>query len=341
MSHKLIPIGSLQFQDGYNIVRSDKELTANSKEVEKAMEAQNDDPTLFPIKYVTVGNKKFTRNHATLRAALARGWKEVYAMPSPHEANSLADMLDLVFSNNQGHPVSRVAQGKLYAKLRDGELDEEATAKAAKDAKVGEEVAQVWKREPMSLEEIGAALKPSYTGEHVRQCILLAESSPEIGELLESGEVSSGVVISAKSLAKDDEGKALKIIKAAVRKAKDDGKECATKQHFDAVKADFTPQKKLVAAGKETKEEPAVEQKGTQEAAQDEKAPEPPATLPTDDSEPALFTKDAAQSPVKAKDAKKALVTVLLKWAEDSGNTFTDDEVDELADRIIDANLPL
>lgn len=345
MSHKLIPANSIHFQDGYNsIVRSRSEFAQNVKDVEKSMEAQGDNPELFPIKYVTLGKEKFTRNHATLQAALNRGWKEVYAMPSPHEANSVADLLDLVHSNNGGHPLSRVSQGKLYAKLAEGELDEEAMAKALKDAKPGEEVPQIWKREPMSLDQIASACKPAYSSEHIRQCKLLAEVTPEIGALLESDQVSSRVVIKAIALAKDDDTKALRIIRAAIRNAKEDGKETATEKHFDAIKAEFQPVRKLVADGKTTKEAPASAQNGTQEPPKDEKEDDTPPTLPTGNSEePAseLFTKSESQSPVKAKDAKKALLTIIAKWCEDTANVYEDSEMEDLATRIIEANLPL
>lgn len=272
MPHKLISIRDLAIQPGYNdLVRSAKEVAANAKDVEKAMEAQGDAKELFPIRFVTIGKNKFTRNHATLIAAQSRGWDEIYAVQSPHEPGSTADLLDLIFSNNSGHPLSRVAQGKLYKALRDGEVDEEATAKAQKIANVGDEVETVWKRQPMTEKEIGDACKPAYTSEHVRQCILLAESSPDVGELIESGQVALNIVIAAKSLAKDDDAKQLRILKKAIANAKEDDKAKATQKHFDAIKAEFIAPKKLKAAPLNGKEESSSEQEGTQEPSGSEK----------------------------------------------------------------------
>jgi hypothetical protein len=79
--------------------------------------------------------------------------------------------------------------------------------------------------------------------------------------------VSANVVYAAAKLARKkgddeavDEGKQLKIVRAAIKAADDEGKECATEKHFNAIKGEFAP--KLKAATSETKK-PAASKKGT------------------------------------------------------------------------------
>lgn len=252
MPHKLIPIEKVRVQEGYNdLIRTPKEVANNAKEVAQFMETQGDNPELFPIRFVEIDKEMFTRNHATLLAAQQRGWTHIYAVKSPHEPGSTADYLDLLMSNNSGHPVGRIAQGRLYKELRDGlaEDDKEVLAKIEPGSEVP------WKRAPMTEQEIGDACKPVYSAEHVRQCIVLAESSPEIQELMENGSVSANIVVTARGWAKEDEGKQLKILKAALRNARENGSDKATKKHLDAVKSDFV---KLKAAGGKEEKAPAT-----------------------------------------------------------------------------------
>lgn len=255
MSHKLIPTDSILVQSGYNdLVRTPKETAANAKEVAATMAAQGDEPTLHPVRFVKIGNDKFTRNHATLLAAKLRAWPNVYAVESPFAPGSKEDMLDLILSNNGGHPVSRVAQGNLYKAMRDGEK-QELTKEEIDALPVGEEAPVMWIREPMTLEQIAEACKPAISSEHVRQCIVLADSTPEIRDLIERGQVALNIVIKSKSLAKDDDAKQLKILKRCVACAKADDKETATLKHFDAIKAEFMPAKKLRADDGKEKDE--------------------------------------------------------------------------------------
>lgn len=240
MPHKLIPTASLEIQEGYNTIRDDKELKRNAKEVEAQMEQQGDNPIAFPIRYVKSGSKKYTRNHATLLAAQARGWEQVYATELDYEAGSLKDITDLITSNSGGHPVSRVKQGELYLRMSEGELKPDLE----NGKKIDPETDYV--RKPMSDKEIAEAFKPVYSTEHIRQCKVLAQSSPEIQELMESEAVSANIVVTASQWAKGDAAKQLRILKAAIKVANAEGKDKATAKHLDAVKSDFV---KLKAAG--------------------------------------------------------------------------------------------
>lgn len=294
MPHKLLPIDKLHIQDGYNtLIRTDKETANNAKEVAQFMETQGDNPELFPIRFVEIDKQLFTRNHATLAAAHIRGWKEVYAVKSPHEAGTTEDYLDLLMSNNAGHPVGRVAQGNLYKTLRDGEPE---TDKAILDA-IPEGGDIPWKRAPMTEKEIGEACRPVYTEQHVKDCITLAESSPDIQELIESEQVSCNIVITAGQWAKGDEAKQYRILKAAVRQANADGKDKATKKHLDAIKSDF------------------VKLKAANNGADDKGKDEPPA----DDNKPTTGKKDANKDDTKE-----------LPGDDAGGDSTATDEAEEL-----------
>lgn len=348
MPHKLIDTTSVHFQDGYNIVRTPKEAKEYAADVEKQMEQMGDEPASFPINYVVVDGVKYTRNHSTLQAALNRKWDKVYAMESPHAPGSAADYLDLVLSNNRSHPVSRAKQGAVYKMLADGEGPgpEEIAA-----CKTGEEPAN--KREPMTLEEIAKACDPVYTSQHIHNCIVLAESSPEIQELMESRNVAANVVIKAAGWSKKgksddvDPAKQLRIIKAAVKVADDEGNKKVTEKHLNAVKSQFVKLKadkpddeagsdETKTTGKKGSSSPAT---GSDDAGKGDTAE----TLPEGDSEQEeeqeLFTeKDAFQPETKQnKTLKQLLSTVLVECSDEYSWSATDDDVDGTADKIIAA----
>lgn len=335
---KLLPIDQFTIQEGYNdLLRTPKEVAANSKDVEKFMAAAGDDPAQFPIQFVKDGKNKYVRNHASFLAAKSRGWKEIYAVELPHALGSLDDFKHLITSNTGGHKPSRVAQGNVYKAMLEGEPagpDEVAACPVGETPKM--------KREPMNLKEIAEAMGGIITQEGIRLNMLLAESSPEIAELLEAGEVSGGVVIDAKKLAKDDGTKALRIVKACIKHAKDDERAKATGKDFDAVKDQFKPVTKLVADGEKPKDEKAPE---------DDKGDDAPETLPGGQDEAPereegpsvdLFkgaTEVLKDGSKKNKTARGMLITWLLdtEGLEKLGISacFTDEEADIAAEEII------
>lgn len=354
MPHELISTKDLHFQDGYNIIRTAAEFKANSADVEKQMENLGDTPEAFPVLYVEIDGKKYTRNHSTLQAALNRGWKKVYAMPSPHAPGSAADYLDLVLSNNRAHPVSRAKQGEVYKMLRDGEGPGEAEIAACK---LGEEPAN--KREPMTLDEISKACSPVYSAQHIGHCITLAESSPEIQELMETRNVAANVVIKAAQWSKGkksdevDEKKQLRIIKAAIKQADADGEGGAkkvTEKHLNAVKSEFV---KLKAAGgdegdsKETKDKSVKASsspaKGSGDDDKDDTAELPGGeTVTNDEPVTELFPQAneiLTEGSKKNEKLKKALVTRFLdtEAMEKLGITLvlSDEEAELLASDVV------
>lgn len=336
---KLLPIDQFTIQEGYNdLLRTPKEVAANSKDVEKFMAAANDDPAQFPIQFVKDGKNKFVRNHASFLAAKTRGWKEIYAVELPHALGSLDDFKHLITSNIGGHKPDRVRQGHVYKAMLEGEPagpDEVAAAK------VGEEPAM--KRAPMTLKEIADAMGGIITQEGIRLNVLLAESSPEIAELLEAGEVSGGVVIDAKKLAKDDDTKVLRIVKACIKNAKDDDRAKATGKDFDAVKEQFKPATKLIADGKKDKEDKAPEEDQGEDvlglpAGGQAEAPEREEEAP----EPQLFPQATAiltEGNKKHKTLIGALTTYLTDDEAlakiDVTMTLNPDEAERLAEELV------
>lgn len=340
---------SLLVQEGYN-VRPPGELHGNAKDIAALMEATGDnheDPR-FIIRYVQNGKGKYTRSHATLEAAKLRKWPKVCAVKATFEAGSAEDDLDLIHSNNSGHPLTRYQQGEVYARLRDGILEDLAEATAR--TKVGEEVTQEYVRQPMKLEEI--AEKTDKTRQHIADCITIYESPEAVGDMIEEGKISSGIVVTAAGWAKNKDGKVIDgkliaILKAAYSAAKEDGKEKATKQHLDSVKAQFVEQKAVSANGTQSQEgkegkksgkggddtdsgtNEAPDGKESQGDAEDE-TPEPPELdLTAAPSEPKPLSQ-AAQKTLRA-----TVLTVILE----TDSEIDDDLANRICDRLIDAKL--
>lgn len=343
MPHKLIPADSLEIEEGYNIIRSDKELKQNVKDVEAQMEQQGDEPTAFPIRYVVSGKQKFTRNHATFIAAKARGWKEVYAIQLPYEAGSLKDITDLVTSNSGGHPISRVKQGELYLKMSEGEL--------RADLESGKEIDPEtdYVRKPMSDKEIAEAFSPVYSTEHIRQCKILASTTPEIQALIESGAISANIVIIAQGWAKGDDAKQLRILKAAAKLAESEGAKTATKKHMDAIKSDFVKLKAAPVDGDpvpaKSKNKGNAADNGAQEGSESSESDSGPGNFAVDNAEAAENLFSAAESELltegskKNEKLKKALATRFLdtEALEKLGVTMslTNEEADLLAEDVV------
>lgn len=342
MPYKSTPIEKFSVEPGYNdLARTEKEVHANALEVAESMEAQGDNPELYPIKYAKGDDGEyFTRNHATLKAAQMRNkatngekWTHLVAIESPHERGSAADLLDLIHSNNQGHPLDRIAQGRIYNALAAGVAHPDSTAEAPK-----------WIREPMSNKEIGEACKPTdYTAEHVNQCRVLADSSPEIQLLLENEKVSANIVITAKQLAKGDEAKQLKILKRAITYASEQGDDKATKKHFDAIKPEFVTLKAAAPTGGVPEKSKTGNKSGDGDGEPSdlelESETQPPAEAPN------LFAQsgdDVAPAKISAKGDKKLIADLAALFVNDEAlakigvtMTLADDEAEALAIEVV------
>jgi hypothetical protein len=257
-----IPIESLEVEEGFN-VRTEKEVRENAKELAKDMQAHGGFDASAPITYVQRGKEKIVRSgHTRLAAAKSLGFTDVYAVKVEDEY--LASLVNLITSNN-GHPVSRKQQGSVYARLRDGVLEDES--ETIRRTKVGEEPSPEYIHQPMAEKDIAASFHRS--GEHIRQCIAIHEAPEEIAEMLESDQISANIFVTAMQWAKQDSAKAKKILKRAIAVAKDEGSETATKKHLDSIKSEFVELKAAAPSGKNTQEAKAGSDKPTPDHPED------------------------------------------------------------------------
>lgn len=320
--------------------RSKKEILANAKEL--APQLANGWDAAQPGQYFIGedGKKTLIAGFTRMEAAKLNDLKAGYFVQTNGDAIT---HLTACLRTNSGKPISRRAQGEVFAALEKGVVAGDF-AGAIADPKSKKD----WKRMPLSHKEIGELPGVGKTSEHVRQCIMIVESSPEVSELIENDQVALNIVIAAKSLAKDDDGKQLRILKKAIANAREDGKDKATQKHFDAIKDEFKPVKKLKAEdGKESKDKKdgkdatENEQKGTQDASGGKNKGEDAEERSEETTQEQQTLPIEPQSPVRDKDARKALITLITQWCERTSNVLADDEIEELAQEIIDAKLPI
>ncbi len=320
--------------------RTKKEIQANAKDLAPQLADGWDSaqPGQYFLgedgkKYVIAG---FTR----AEAAKLNDQKSGYFVLANGDAVS---HLTACLRTNSGRPISRKAQGEVFAALAKGVVADDF-AGAIADPKKKED----WKRLPMTPAEIGELPGVGRTGEHVRQCIMIAESSPEVAELIEADLVSLNIVVSSKSLAGDDDAKQLRILKKAIAFAKADGKEKATDQHFKQAKAELYPPKLIADNGEEAPKstkgaekqekrdsgEPESKDEASSEpSAEPETTPEPePSLFPHD--KPVVFPKDGSKEDIRLRESIGA---ILLNPDNTENVTLDGDTVLELVNKIMEA----
>lgn len=332
-----IPFKELQVDLLYS-GRSKQEISANAKELAPQL-ADGWDAAQPGQYYVGEDGKRhviagFTR----IEAAKIAGHKSGFFVQSNGDA---VHHLTACVRTNSGKPISPRSKGDVFAELQKGVVADDfagtlADPKNAKD----------WKRPPMTLEQIAELPGVGLTAERVRQCIVLAESSPEVGALLEEGRVSANIVIKAKAIAKDDDGKQLRLLKKAIQFANADDKEKATMQHLESAKAKLFPVK-LIADGAPDKEKPTkgseTEEKGPQEAP--ESGNEPSGESPQEpelEQEPSLFghdkpvvfPKEGTKEDIRLREEIGA---ILLNPDNTENVTLDGDTVIALVDKIMEA----
>lgn len=218
-----IPLDELEINIVYS-GRTEKEINANAKELVEVKakgwdEAQPGQVFKRDDKWHLAAG--FTRR----AAALAGGHKTGYFIEIPDEP---ARLRSVAIRSNSGKPISSLAKGHIFLAMRAGsDVEKLAAGEVALPPMTSQEIA----------DEVGC------TRQMVDTCIALAESCPEIQEMIEAGLVATSIVKRSRELAKGDEKLQIKALKAAIRKAKEDGKETATMQHFDAIKAEVFPLK--------------------------------------------------------------------------------------------------
>lgn len=316
--------------------RESKEIHANAKELAPSL-ANGWDATQ-PGQYFIGedGKKHLVAGFTRVEAAKLNELKSGYFVKTEGDAVS---HLTACIRTNGGKPISRPAQGALFISLRDGLVADDftgATADPANDAD--------WKRKPMTLEEIASHPGIAKTTEHVKQCICVAEN-PLFAEY--ENDISVNAFIAANNLVNKhwngSEARLGAIIRTAIKNAKEGGKDYATQKHFDAIKAQFIPEKKLVAAPVNTDTAPATEPKSEPvvgiggASILDSGMRNPDKDQPTTtERPPALFdTKPESKPKPKANaDRRKALETLILNASDEFCWSASDEDISAFADRV-------
>lgn len=314
--------------------RSEKEIRDNAKLLKPMMESfgswDMEQPGVF---FIRNGKKHLLAGFTRYTASKEIGLKIGFFIETSDDANKLRTAC---IRTNAGKPISPFEQGRIYAAMRDGsDVD---------SLPVGAVILQ-----PMKMQEI--ADEVGYTRQHVEACIGIFEETPEIAELLQSGEVSTTIVKRAKELVKDDR-KRLSFLKAAVKAAKAEGKETATMRHLDAVRPDFAPLKAAKGG-----DEPCLSNDATAPSdtaaitatmpipAQHLGSAAPEQSDPESAADQSEMTMDSTMSPnepaAKKGGAQRAMfASAINEWAEECTVAFTDDDREILLDKLVDAKLP-
>lgn len=238
--------------------RSESEIKQNAKTLAPLIQAKGEWDISQPGQFFMRGGKPhllvgFTRTQACNDLGIKEGY--FVEVPDDPAANRTA-----CIRTNAGKGISAIQQGRLFLAMAEG--TDPATLKKG-------EVAMA----PMKHEDIAreVGLSQAWVG----RCIIIASSPKDISAMVECDppQVSPNIVPLAKTLAKDDEAKWRKILNAAIAEAKRDGKETATKKHFDAIKGEFAPKLKAdtSAPSKEEKKEEKKEAKSEREEKEEPK----------------------------------------------------------------------
>lgn len=237
--------------------RTRKEISDNAKALAPKMEAFSEwDATQPGAIFKRDGKNHLARGFTRVAASEIAGIKTGWFMEVPDD---IASLRTEAIRSNTGKPITAREQGRIYAAMRDGN---------AETAKKGDVILA-----PMKLQEISDAI--GYSVQWIAACIGIYEETPEIAALIEADEVTSGAITRARQIAKnedktpDDAGR-LKLLKAAIKNAKDDGRPRAAEDDVNAVRHDLFPIKAdAPKKGKPKKESPL---KGTKVAHSNEGA---------------------------------------------------------------------
>lgn len=236
-------------------------------------------------------------------------------------------------TSNSGNPLTQSEQGKVFAQIRDYGTDPDKLTKGEK-----------LREKPLTVAEV--ARFTGYSGEHVRNCIMIAEAPKGIRELLESGKVSANAVVDASKGVKDTKT-VRKILEAAVEAA---GDSVATNKHVKEVKSQLVESKPLKGktsreasshdkvresvetACKEVREQGNEwtddERKELSKKALD-KAVQPDRVADTSHEQQSLI-----QSPSPKRDQIIAIITAACNKRD--GMDLDDDEIEYLAGELLD-----
>lgn len=311
--------------------RTQREIDDNAKDKAKELAAAGGWSPTKPGEYFVGedGKRYLLAGFSRVAACALNGDKEGYFVQSNGDE---IDHLLACETSNSVRPLSKLARGTRYLELMRGAVADDFAGTIAKDP-------VDFKRQPLTKEEIADRIGKSK--EWVRQCIATAEAPEEIRELLENDRIAATVFEKACALANKhhdgSDAKKIAMCKRALRYANEQDKERATEKHFDEIKGEFIPEKKLIA------EDGSEGSRDTAPATKKRKgAPVEPTELPNieETPEPALFAPEALQDGTKEnKKVHSALVTFFLdtEALEKIGVTFTstDDEAEILATEVL------
>lgn len=237
--------------------RSQKEINENAKEKTKELAAFGGWNPAMPGQYFTGEDGKPTllAGFSRVQASILNGEDHGYFVRV--DGDEISRLLACETSNSV-KTLSPLARGARYTLLNDGEVADDFAEKNEKDAVPDPKNTKHWKRQPMSQQEIADRI--GLSNAWVCKCIAIFKAPPEIRDMIESDKIAAPVAEGARILAdkhyNGSDAKAVAICRRAYAKAREEEKDTATKKHFDAIKAEFIPAKKLVAdVKKEDKDE--------------------------------------------------------------------------------------
>lgn len=319
--------------------RSEKEIKENAKDL-APMLAGGWSPSQPGEFFMRDGKPHLAAGFTRTAAAEANDLKTGYFVGIPDDA---ATLRTVCIRTNASKAIKPFEQGRIYAAMEAGTNPETAEA--------GQEILT-----PMTQKQIAEAVgkKPQWIG----ACISIFQSPEEIHPLIEEGRVSAGVVKKARELVKDDK-KLVRFVKAIVKKADEEGKQTATFQHLDAVRPDFAPLKAKTKGELAKDQNPASAPeppKGTNtpenaengtcgesgedsgHSSESHKSPQPQPSAQSSET-PELFTPSAAparakKSKIKPETVRAELLVIVNAWCEQTSNSPTDEELDQLLDSL-------
>lgn len=313
--------------------RSEKEIKANAKELAKEMEAYGEWDYKQPGQVFRDSDGKlhlragFTRVEASEIAGFKTGW--FFELDKTDELeNRLA-----CITTNGGKSISRLEQGKLFKSLEAGVIADNFNGTVADPSKK-----EHWKIQPMTDKEISQRI--GKTSEHVRQCKIIADSSPEIAELVEADAVSHNIVVTAYAWAKGKPERALKILKAAIREA---GGEKATKKDMDVIKSQFVEQKAVTKSGGDGGADDSEKGELEKPKHKSDVFAKNEGSKTSENGELELPENPQQEQPPTKRETKSivdAALVVILKWDEEVATaSISDEDGKALIERLAEAGL--
>jgi hypothetical protein len=312
--------------------RSEKEIKDNAKTLAPIMAAFGGWDAMQPGQYFVNddGKKHLLAGFTRHAAALING--ETHGYFFRNDADETTRRF-LFITTNEGRGVSRFQQGLKFAEAERGVVADDFKGTIADPKKASD-----WKVKPMDREEIAKLIGKSE--EHIRQCIIVSESAPEIRELLETEQVSFKSVLDADAWSKGDKAKQLQILRRALKEANG---ERVTGTHMRLIKPLFVKERAVPSTIiKNTPTSDSQEQDGKEP---DEKPGTETGENDGGSTEPAELNLGSTRAPkpatkAQAKTVRETAIAVIAKWDEDIGhNSLGDEDLSGMVEALGEAGL--